>query len=66
MHYSDGPPYTEPYVRWLEGTGSELIATFLLTEDGNQSINLNKFGPVIYFVVLQNKSNIFKEKIVNE
>jgi hypothetical protein len=22
-------------------------------EDGNQSINLNKFGPVIYFVVLQ-------------
>ena len=25
LFYSNGPPYTEPYVRWLEGTAQELI-----------------------------------------
>ena len=28
--YSNKPPYTRPYVRWCERTGSEIIATFLL------------------------------------
>jgi hypothetical protein len=29
-NYSNKPPYTDPYVRWCEGTGSQLMATFPL------------------------------------
>jgi len=41
------PPYTDPYVRWCERTGSELIATFLLDMDKRASRGIFLFPDVL-------------------
>ena len=33
-NYSNKPPYTDPYVRWCEGTAQEIILRLLLDLEG--------------------------------
>ncbi|MBN8851120.1 MAG: group II intron reverse transcriptase/maturase [Sphingobacteriales bacterium 50-39] len=38
MFYSNVPPYTEPYVRWLEGTVQEIILHLLLNYSTSRNV----------------------------
>jgi hypothetical protein len=40
MSYSDVPPYTEPYVRWLERTVRVIIPHFLLNCRNDSPISM--------------------------